>query len=167
MGVVYERTSTGRWLREGPAAAEREGLLRRFYHPHHEAFAAAVAERLETSGACLVIDCHSFPSRARAFELDPEAPRPDINLGTDAFHTPTDLIARATAAFEEQGFSVQVDSPYKGTLVPTRYFRADARVRSVMVEVNRRLYLDEQTGHPLPGFDAVSARIRASLEAFA
>ena len=167
MGMIYERTSSGTWLRERPSDAERVSLLRRFYHPHQEALAGAVAERLEKSGACLVIDCHSFPSEARAFELDHEAPRPDINLGTDAFHTPFDLIARATSAFAEQGLWVQVDRPYKGALVPARYYRADVRVRSLMVEVNRRLYLDEHTGTPGPGFNAVRARIRASLEAFA
>ena len=167
MGVIYERTSTGTWLRERPSDAERVSLLRRFYHPHQEALARAVAERLEKDGACLVIDCHSFPSEARDYELDREAPRPDINFGTDAFHTPFDLIERATSAFEEQGFWVEVDRPYKGALVPARYYRADARVRSLMVEVNRRLYFDDDTGTPLPGFDAIRARMRASLEAFA
>lgn len=168
MGAVYERTSTGGPLRERPSHADRENLLRRFYHPHHAALAAAVACRLEeTHNSCLLIDCHSFPSRARTFELDPLAPRPDINLGTDPFHTPPELTAGATAAFEKQGFAVQVDRPYRGTLVPARFYQADSRVRSLMVEVNRRLYLDEPTGLARSDFRTVRARITRALEAFA
>jgi len=167
MGVVYERTSTGAWLRESPSAAHRESLLQRFYHPHHRELAAVVADRLERIGSCFLIDCHSFPSLARSFELDPTSPRPDIDLGTDPFHTSPGLLAAARSAFAAEGFSVEIDRPYRGTFVPSAYFRVDRRVGSVMVEVNRRLYLDEVTGFPLEAFDDVRARISRSLTALA
>jgi hypothetical protein len=46
---------------------------------------------------------------------------------------------------------VAVDTPFSGALVPARHYRRDPRVQSVMVEVNRRLYLDEATGLPAKG----------------
>lgn len=167
MGVIYERTSSGARLREPPSQAEREALLKRFYHPHHAALAESVAERLAASGSCLLIDCHSFPARARSFELDPGAPRPDINLGSDAFHTPPELVAAARTAFGAEGFSVEIDRPYRGTFVPSAYHQTERRLRSVMVEVNRALYLDEEVGRPGPGFERTKKRIASALEAFA
>ena len=33
------------------------------------------------------------------------------------------------------------NTPFAGTIVPMEYYKKDARVHSVMIEVNRRLYL--------------------------
>jgi N-formylglutamate amidohydrolase len=41
----------------------------------------------------------------------------------------------------EAGFSVAIDHPFEGTIVPLAY-QGDARVRSVMIEFNKRLYLE-------------------------
>ena len=163
MGVVYEVTSKGARLRDLPTTAQRKELVDRFYVPHHEALADAADRLLETDGDCLLLDCHSFPSRARAFELNPTAPRPEICLGTDSFHTPPELVAAATAAFDGEGFTVEVDSPYRGTLVPARHYRRQPLLRSLMIEVNRGLYLDELTGLPLAAFEETRRRISRAL----
>src|SRR5690606_9044349 len=102
---------------------------------------AALAEH----GRCLVIDCHSFPSVAHPYEMDQGATRPDICLGTDAFHTPPALLARAEALYRDAGFSVEVDRPFAGALVPAVHYRRDARVQALMVEVKRGLYMNEVT----------------------
>ena len=34
-----------------------------------------------------------------------------------------------------------IDEPYSGTIVPMEYYRKDERVQSIMLEVNRSLYL--------------------------
>ena len=54
-----------------------------------------------------------------------------------------------------EGMTVKRNSPFAGTMVPMKYYRKDKRVTSVMIEVNRRLYMDEVTGEKLPGFEAV------------
>jgi N-formylglutamate deformylase len=46
--------------------------------------------------------------------------------------------------FEEVGWSVAVDRPFAGALVPMRFYRKDLRVRAIMVEVRRDLYMDER-----------------------
>ncbi len=35
-------------------------------------------------------------------------------------------------------------------MVPLGFYRKDGRVTSLMIEVNRRLYMDEVTGHRMP-----------------
>ena len=67
-------------------------------------------------------------------------------VGTDVFHTPERLTEELVLRFSAEGLSVAINRPFSGALVPMRYFRNNDRVTSVMVEVNRRLYLDEVTG---------------------
>ncbi len=48
--------------------------------------------------------------------------------------------------FRKAGLTFKRNIPFKGTYVPSKYLRNDSRVSSIMVEVNRGLYMDELTG---------------------
>ena len=65
--------------------------------------------------------------------------------------------------FEELGWSVAVDRPFAGALVPMRFYQRDLRVRAVMIEVRRGLYMDQCSGARLPQFDEVRERIYGTL----
>ena len=133
-----------------------------WYHPHHAQLERTVAGVLARHGRCLVVDCHSFPSSPLPYERGPGAHvRPDICIGTDAFHT-SEATARAfVQAFAANGWSVELNRPFAGALVPASRYRQDARVSAVMVEVNRRLYLHEASATRRPDFAAVAAQVRA------
>lgn len=160
MGVVYTKTSFGGPLRRDLAANEHQALLSKFYHPHHDRLTRVVAEVLQQHGVALIVDAHSFPSIPLPCEIDRSGRRPAICIGTDGFHTPPELRAVFVRAFQREGFSTRVNSPFAGTLVPQAFYRKDPQVCSVMVEVRRDLYVDESTGNPLKDFDAIGGRIR-------
>ena len=40
-------------------------------------------------------------------------------------------------------------------LVPSKHYWREPSAKAVMIEINRRLYMDEQTGERLPSFDQV------------
>lgn len=165
MGVVYERTSGGAQLRGVVDAAAREELLDRYYRPHHARLTSAVDAALAAHGRCLVVDAHSFPSVPLPYESDQRPDRPDLCVGTDAFHTPGALAEAVVEAGRALGWSVAVDRPFAGALVPAARYRRDARVSAVMIEINRRLYLDEETGAPSQAFDEVRGSIARLLAA--
>ena len=112
-------------------------------------------EALTSTGSCLVIDCHSFPQLPLPYELDRNPVRPDICIGTDEFHTPSALKDVLVLQFTGLGYTVAVNHPFSGALVPSRYYRKDKNVQSVMIEVNRALYMDESTGAKSRHFDEV------------
>src|SRR5216683_2193612 len=114
--------------------------------PHHSTLERLVSDVVARSGVCLIVDCHSFSSVALPYELDQTSERADICVGTDPFHTPSLIRDTIVEAAEEEGFSVAVDAPFAGALVPPSSYRKDHRVLSVMIEVNRRLYMDELSG---------------------
>jgi hypothetical protein len=39
-------------------------------------------------------------------------------------------------------FTAEINRPFGGSIVPTRYWNVDARVRSFMIEIRRDLYMD-------------------------
>lgn len=162
MGVCYTRTSLLTPLKVFPAS-HREEILRRFYDPHHLRLEAAVREALALNGRCLLADCHSFSSRPLPYEPVQDPDRPDICIGTDRFHTPDRLTEFLLRSWRSLGLSVRLNDPYAGTLVPMRYLYRDRRVMSVMLEINRGLYMDEATGEKLPGFSRLREQIRGVL----
>ena len=153
MGACYTRGYDGRPLRR-LTEREREEILRRWYDPHHARLESAVAENLGRYGECTIIDCHSFSPVPLPYEPEQNPERPDICIGTDGFHTPERLRDYLTESFGKKGYAVSLNEPYSGTMVPLRYFHADRRVTSVMIEVNRGLYLNSVFGRSA-GFDTV------------
>ncbi|MEZ2144783.1 N-formylglutamate amidohydrolase [Bradyrhizobium sp. DN5] len=113
--------------------------------------------------SCIIVDCHSFSSRPLPHEPDQDPARPDICIGTDAWHTPARLRDELVAAASAAGFSVLIDRPFAGALVPAKYYRREPTVRAVMVEINRRLYMDEQTGERLPNFGEIRQAVSEML----
>ena len=161
-GVVYWRGTQGQPIRQ-PSAALRKRRVAELYRPYHAALDALMAEYLESAGECLVIDGHSFSTEPLPSEIDQSPGRPDICIGTDRLHTPVALAARLESAFAAEGFRVRRDAPFAGTFVPGGYYGQDVRVRSVMIEVRRGLYMDEATGESLPSFGHVRAAITRAV----
>jgi len=139
MGIVYTRTKDGEALRN-ISDQDHLALIDTYYHTHHATLTRMVDECLEQHGRCLIIDCHSFPAQPLPYELDRN--RPDICIGTDTYHTSSEVKDCLSAAFETCGYLVAIDSPFSGTLVPLKHYRNNRRVSSVMIEVNRSLYAD-------------------------
>ena len=165
MGVIYSKTAHGGVLRDLPDAPSRAALLNEYYHPHHAKLLALAAQSIETYGSCLIVDCHSFPSRSLPYERQPhDAPRPEICIGTDSFHTPKELSEELTQFFSLKGYSVALNAPFAGAFTPMKLYLTETRLRSIMIEVRRDLYMDEETGTMLPSFDRIKRHIAEAIE---
>lgn len=160
MGVIYTSNTDLESLRDEPSSKQRQALIQRFYEPHHAALTRAVQASLEHHERCLVLDCHSFPSRPLPFELDQDPNRSEICIGTDDYHTRPWLLDMSKKLITDRGLTVEVDRPFSGALVPQKHFKKDDRVLALMIEVNRSLYMDENSGEKLPGFQRVAQMIQ-------
>ncbi len=154
MGVIYTRDSQGRQLRHEPGPKAREKLLNELYRPHHKALEILVQQSLLEKDGCLLLDCHSFPARPLPCDLDQDTDRPDFCLGTNSSSTPEALVMAACEFFEAHGYTVAINRPYAGVLVPAA-FSSNTHVLALMIEVNRRLYMDESTGDKHKGFEEI------------
>ena len=163
MGVLYEKTDTGELLRNVTPEL-RKNILDNYYWKHHKRLTESVRLQLEQFGSAAIVDCHSFPNKPLTRALDQSSFRPDFNIGTNAFHTPQKWIDASIVFFEEKGYSLGVDKPYTGTMVPMDYYQKDKNVQSIMLEINRKLYLQEPTNEKSIQYQKTKQVVQEFLE---
>jgi N-formylglutamate amidohydrolase len=166
MGATYTRLSSGEPLRK-LSAADRTVLMDAYYYPHHRVLTAATESAVRETGNCLIIDVHSFSSSPLQHEADQAVDRPEICVGFDAFHSPFPGDADIISTCKRLGFSGSVNRPFSGSIVPTKFWRRDDRVRSFMIEVRRDVYMNEQTAERLPDFSEKAKQVCALIRALA
>lgn len=128
-------------------AARRNGFLAEWYRYRAEVLAAAA------DGATLIVDCHSFPS-----DLAPDV---DICIGfnEDGSRPDEETLGLVARIFRDAGYSVAFNRPYANALAPAGYVG-----HSLMIEVNKRTYMDEHTLGKSDGFECLQRTVRQVYE---
>jgi len=166
MDPVYVETSLRGLLRR-PDPVGPDHLIERYFRPYAAAFTDLVDQALATHGRADIIDLRSFPKDALPYELDPNADRPGICIGTDPFHTPPDIESAVLEAFTAAAWDVGTNSPFGGTYVPLAHLDRTPNVRSVMIEVRRDLYQMEPGGPVHSGYEMVVDHLAALIHRLA
>lgn len=141
-GYFYTHTDNGKLLRNDIFGI-KDIVYHDYYLTHHNMLKFYVDEKLIGFGKVLIIDCHSFSNIPLNTDLDKHSIRPDICIGVDEFHTPKELIDFTVNYFESLGYSVLINSPHSGTIIPLDYLNKDKNVMGIMIEINKDLYMRE------------------------
>nr|WP_319485925.1 N-formylglutamate amidohydrolase [uncultured Cohaesibacter sp.] len=131
----------------------QEGLdrIETLYKPYHQALRRELALAHVNFGFACLIDCHSMPSRV--FQNASPNTRPDIVLG-DRFGTSCHplLINSAKSILGHLGLRVEINRPYAGGFITQHYGRPIKGLHALQIEIDRSLYMNEETFEPLPHF---------------
>ena len=157
MGVCYRTTHD---LKRSWNPVYRQWVLENVYDVHHRNLKEAVDGALNEHHKALILDCHSFSPVPLPYEPDQNPDRPDICIGTDPFHTPEDLTEQTQKCFRGKGYSVKINSPYSGTIVPLKHLNKDKRAYSLMIELNRGLYLKGGTNEKNDHFPILKEQLK-------
>jgi N-formylglutamate amidohydrolase len=132
------------------AAFERIELL---YKPFHEALAGLVEETFRRFGYAVLIDCHSMPSSLMTSHA---GARPAIVLG-DRFGAACHprLSSFVRESLTKLGYEVQMNRPYAGGFITEHYGRPARGIHALQLEINRGLYVNEQTLERASQFERV------------
>lgn len=162
-GVIPRRSGDGRTLNAVPLSrAEAEARLAAVHAPYHTALAGLMQAARDRHGAAVLIDWHSMPSRAAGGRPGGVSGRPvrgvDIVLG-DRYGSSCDaaLTRRLRSQFEGLGWRVGLNQPYAGGYSTQIWGRPSEGVHAIQIELNRALYLNEQTLEPTPDFERVQS----------
>lgn len=117
-------------------------------------------EVLDAHGHVVIVDLHSYPSLALPYEVDPDALRPGVCIGTDRFHTAPRLSDKVEHEFAGVRGGTAHNTPFGGTYVPLRHWHKTAEVASVMLEIRRDLYQHEPGGAVHDGYEDIAGRLR-------
>ena len=148
-GLFYTHLLNGRRIRFA-SAEMRNRVIREIYDPHHTKLTNVVNESIQHFGRCVIVDCHSFCD-----DIILGKNLPDFCIGVDEYHTPPKMVDAVVKTIEENGYTQNVNYPFKGSLVPERFYNKDRRVASIMIEVNKRLYLQSDMKTKSIGFEGV------------
>lgn len=161
MGAFYTHNQIGEQIRK-PSDNLTKKLLP-LYMSHHQELHDLVASQLKQYNQCLILDLHSFASQPLPYELDQRKDRPDICIGYEDFHKPKELAAILSRKFKQLGYRVAINHPFTGSIVPMAYYQTDSRVKSIMIEVNKKLYLNEATFTKKASFLVISQKINQTI----
>ncbi len=130
------------------------------YRPYHEALKDLITDTKQRFGYAVVVDCHSMPSVGGPMDRDPGAKRVDFVLG-DAYGTSCHaaLAAAAETYLRKLGHAVSRNMPYAGGFTTRHYGNPATRSHALQIEINRALYMDEDSYERRPAF----AELRAQM----
>lgn len=140
-GIYYTNTDDNNMLRE-LNTSHKSYVINNYYNTHHLALNELVKNKLLAYDEVIIIDCHSFANIPFKTDLIQDKNRPDICIGIDNIHTPQNLINKIVNHFKSYNLSVEINSPYSGTIIPVNYLN-NTNVKSIMIELNRNLYMND------------------------
>ena len=116
-----------------------------YYVDHHAAMSKKIVEK---NRGILLIDCHSFSSVPNLLNSNP--PDIDICIGYNDDETCPNKSFVSTIAlyFESMGYKVGINTPFSNS----KTFEVPIKYDSFMIEVNKRLYMNEGTLDKTDGF---------------
>ena len=135
--------------------------IRTYFDAHHKELNEKTQKKLSMYGKCTLIDCHSF-SNERYWFHDASLDLPDICIGFEDNHVDKKLVEIIKEEFK--GYNIGINTPYMGSLVPTDYWGKDFRVKSVMIEINKKLYLKPDNTIKSENFNTIKLKLESILK---
>ena len=124
--------------------ADAEVRVRDIYYPYHHALRELLDAARARHGFCVLLDCHSMPSSAGTGECAERAGRPDFVLGDRFSTTCAPVVGNLVeSVLTQRGYRVGRNNPYAGGYTTYNYGRPSRTVHALQIEINRRLYMDE------------------------
>lgn len=144
-------------------------LMKLCFNPFHEEILRKTL-RLRQNGAQTIyhLDLHSMPSIGTSEHKDPGERRADIVISD--FHgksASSQFLDMVVDAYKKQGFTVRLNWPYIGGGITQRYGNPASGHHTVQVELNRALYMDEETKEKNTQFKNTQQRLKFALNSIA
>jgi N-formylglutamate amidohydrolase len=139
-GFYYTNDYLGRSLRKDDIE-HKNMVYENYYRKHHSKLKEEVDKVLNLYNHCYILDCHSF-NEIPIGSLNDNPTSPDICLGVDDYHTPDYLVDSISSYLKGCGFSVDINNPYSGCIIPLDYYKTNGNVMGIMIEVNKKLYMN-------------------------
>ena len=150
-GLHWSRTTLGEPLIREPLSQElHRQLVRDYYQPFHGAI-REMGQKLKAKGRVFHLDLHSMPSVGTDLHPDPGQKRAEVVVsdfhGQSAVFGFKEIVVKA---YFQAGFQVAYNKPYVGGGITRTYGSPSTGHNTLQVELNRALYMDEETKKIIP-----------------
>ncbi len=162
-GLIWRCTDDGTAIyNRHLTAAEVQARIEACWLPYHHALEQAIEATHRRHGYCIHLNCHSMPAVAGSHATEfAGLAHADFVVGDRDGTTASPQLSQKVCHFlRGLGYSVEYNHPYKGVELVRRHSSPALHRHSIQLEVNRRLYMDEESLRLHAGF----GRLRDDLE---
>ena len=163
-GLIWRTTDDGLPIYSRQlSVAEVQARIANCWQPYHAAVAGAIDAAHAQHGFSIHINCHSMPAISSSKATDfPGEVHADFVVGDRDGTTANPELSGLTCSFlKSLGYSVAYNHPYKGVELVRRYSNVANQRHSIQLEINRRLYMNENTLDITPGFTPLKEHLQS------
>jgi N-formylglutamate amidohydrolase len=141
LGLIPRRTAElGDIWRQKLAAEELERRINQVHRPYHAMLSQKLSQAHAAFGIAVLLDVHSMPP----LPATGQERAPDIVIGDLFGRSAFDAITRIAAdTVRAHGLHVAINAPYPGNYVLERQCAPSKGIHGLQIEVDRRLYLND------------------------
>ncbi|MXN64708.1 N-formylglutamate amidohydrolase [Stappia sp. GBMRC 2046] len=149
---LYDRQLTAREVRR---------RIKRCWRPYHDALAVLLDAASAEAQCVYHVNLHSMQTRANPMHEDKlGSRRPDMVVSDRKGTTcRPEFTQAAREILQDLGFEVKVNDPFKGAEIVRVSGRPEDGRHSLQLEINRGLYMNEETYERLPQYEETKAKL--------
>lgn len=155
LGLLKSKSRYGEPVHERKlSVAEVMERLEKYHRPYHAELKRLVQETRDKFGFAYHFTCHCMSAVGAPTHPDPGQQRADFCIGNlNGATSSKEHLEWIQSIIESRGYSCTVNFPYAGGELNSRYGRPADGVESVMVEINKKLFMDVNTFKKTDNFD--------------
>lgn len=162
IGLIPVQTAKGKIIFKKKFSLEKFRFLQKnVYLKWHENLRDNIDKKLSSYNKVFLIDLHSMPSENENISL------PDFVLGNvNGLTCKEENISFISDQFKGLGYSVSLNNPYSGGYITESYFNENSGIQTLQIEINKKLYMDENRFTKKKGFDLLRINIQRVISNF-
>ena len=163
LGVIHRIISQNKPIYDGLLSYNE--VLERIkfvYDPYHKRLKQLIDKCKKKFGFCLLIDCHSMPSKI--CNIMNENKPVDFcisNLFDES--CPSEISNFLAQQLAQNDFRVEFNRPYAGAFITFNYCQPRKNIYTLQIEINRSIYMDENSYKKNNNFQHISSFISESI----
>jgi N-formylglutamate deformylase len=169
LGLLKSKSRYGEPVQERKLTyAEVEDRLNRYHRPYHAELRSIIDRHKSSFGFVYHLTCHCMSAVGAPTHIDAGKERADFCIGdlngAGASHEFVELVGKHINSL---GYTYSMNMPYDGGEIVRRYGNPKEGVDSIMVEINKRRFMDVKTFLKNDGFEDIKAAANAIVTALA
>lgn len=157
LGVIHRIVSQNKPIYDGLISFEEaQERIKYVYEPYHKRLKQLIDKCQKKFGFCLLIDCHSMPSKICNIMNENQPVEFCIsNLFDES--CPAEISEFLAQQLSSKKYRVEFNRPYAGAFITFNYCQPRKNIYTLQIEINRSLYMDENSYKKNNNFQSVSS----------
>ncbi|WP_372069639.1 N-formylglutamate amidohydrolase (plasmid) [Tistrella mobilis] len=169
LGLLKSKSRYGEPVHERKlTVAEIMERLDKYHRPYYRELAQNIERMKQAYGFVYHLSCHCMSAVGAPTHPDAGQERADFCVGNINGTSSSDgFIEFVAETIRARGYSCTINTPYTGGELNARFGNPAEGIESIMVEINKKLFMDTKSFRKTDGFDRVKADVSAILKTVA